>query len=254
MGNEKKLLYCSFCNKSQHEVRKLVAGPSVFICDECVTLSSGIIKEECQDKIVSNLEACSFCGDEKDKTKKLVQGRRGYICNQCIEQSVDILSNDGYVFSFNQIRKLELEKIGLKPIFEITVFDIRDNHCFYLCPFREPFNTIYLDHVIPASLRAGYSIERADEIYGLGPVINDIWKGINSSTLILADISTKNPNVLYEIGIAHTVGKPVIIMTQSMDDVPFDLRHHRCIVYEYTPRGIKELESRLENTLKAVSR
>ena len=46
----KKLLYCSFCGKSQHEVRKLIAGPSVFVCDECVELCNDIIREEMQEK------------------------------------------------------------------------------------------------------------------------------------------------------------------------------------------------------------
>ena len=45
-----KVLYCSFCGKSQHEVRKLIAGPSVFICDECVELCNDIIREELEDK------------------------------------------------------------------------------------------------------------------------------------------------------------------------------------------------------------
>ena len=44
-----KLLYCSFCGKSQHEVRKLIAGPSVYICDECVDLCNDIIREEIKD-------------------------------------------------------------------------------------------------------------------------------------------------------------------------------------------------------------
>lgn len=48
----KKLLYCSFCGKSQHEVRKLIAGPSVFVCDECVELCNDIIREEMQEKTV----------------------------------------------------------------------------------------------------------------------------------------------------------------------------------------------------------
>lgn len=48
-GEDSKLLYCSFCGKSQHEVRKLIAGPSVFICDECVDLCNDIIREEIQD-------------------------------------------------------------------------------------------------------------------------------------------------------------------------------------------------------------
>jgi len=45
-----KILYCSFCGKSQHEVRKLIAGPSVFICDECVELCNDIIREELEEK------------------------------------------------------------------------------------------------------------------------------------------------------------------------------------------------------------
>ena len=48
-GDKGKLLYCSFCGKSQHEVRKLIAGPSVFICDECVDLCNDIIREEVQE-------------------------------------------------------------------------------------------------------------------------------------------------------------------------------------------------------------
>ena len=49
-GDDGKLLYCSFCGKSQHEVRKLIAGPNVFICDECVELCNDIIREELEEK------------------------------------------------------------------------------------------------------------------------------------------------------------------------------------------------------------
>ena len=54
--NSKNILYCSFCGKSQHEVRKLIAGPTVFICDECVELCMDIIKEEKKDSFVKNQE------------------------------------------------------------------------------------------------------------------------------------------------------------------------------------------------------
>jgi len=54
--NNKNILYCSFCGKSQHEVRKLIAGPTVFICDECVELCMDIIKEENKDSFVKNQE------------------------------------------------------------------------------------------------------------------------------------------------------------------------------------------------------
>ena len=53
-GNDKKTLYCSFCGKSQHEVRKLIAGPSVFVCDECVELCNDIIREEEQTNAIAS--------------------------------------------------------------------------------------------------------------------------------------------------------------------------------------------------------
>jgi hypothetical protein len=53
-GESGKILYCSFCGKSQHEVRKLIAGPSVFICDECVELCNDIIREELEEKAASS--------------------------------------------------------------------------------------------------------------------------------------------------------------------------------------------------------
>ena len=57
-GDAKNTLYCSFCGKSQHEVRKLIAGPTVFICDECVELCMDIIREENKNTLVKSATAC----------------------------------------------------------------------------------------------------------------------------------------------------------------------------------------------------
>ena len=56
-GESKNTLYCSFCGKSQHEVRKLIAGPTVFICDECVELCMDIIREENKSSLVKSRDA-----------------------------------------------------------------------------------------------------------------------------------------------------------------------------------------------------
>tara|TARA_R110002124_G_scaffold47149_1_gene140661 strand:- start:11388 stop:11741 length:354 start_codon:yes stop_codon:yes gene_type:complete len=93
---------------------------------------------------------------------------------------------------------------------------------------------------------------RADNIYDNKPIIEDIWKSINEASIIIAELTGRNPNVFYETEIAHTVGKEVILITQNIDDVPFDLRHLRCIVYEYTPRGIELLETNLSNTIENI--
>ena len=80
--------------------------------------------------------------------------------------------------------------------------------------------------------------------------MGDVWTAICRSRIIIADCTGRNPNVFYEIGIAHTVGKPVILIAQNSKDVPFDLRHIRYIPYEYTPVGIKRFESVLANTIQ----
>ena len=79
--------------------------------------------------------------------------------------------------------------------------------------------------------------------------VDEIWALIIRSRFIVADCTGRNPNVFYEIGIAHTIGKPVIAITQSTTDVPFDLTHRRYIEYEMTPRGMAKFEDSLARTL-----
>jgi hypothetical protein len=143
--------------------------------------------------------------------------------------------------------------VRLNPIFQGRDYMLNDNLVFVLSPFREPFNTIFIDHIKPTvEARDGVSCLRADDIYDNRPIIEDIWRSINEAHIIISELTGRNPNVFYETGIAHTVGKEVILITQNMDDVPFDLRHLRCIVYEYTPRGIQILETNLRNTIDNI--
>ncbi len=193
---------------------------------------------------------CSFCGKLSIEVEHVISGPAVYICNECIDLCFEILTEKGWKPSkFITKSNIDLKELNIKPRFNKIRFEKRSNHCFYLCPFSEPFNTIYSDHVVPAVKSQDVTIERSDEIFGTQPIIEDIWEGINSASLIIADVTNRNPNVMYEIGMAHTVGKPVIIITQSIDDVPFDLKHYRCIIYEYTPKGCKKLENQLAGTI-----
>ena len=140
--------------------------------------------------------------------------------------------------------------VRLNPMFRGRDFLIDEQLVFVLSPFQEPFNTIYEDHIKPTVERIqGLSCLRADDIYDNRPIIEDVWRYTNEARILIAELTGRNPNVFYETGIAHTVGKEVILITQSMDDVPFDLKHLRCIVYEYTPRGTQTLEENLKNTV-----
>ena len=80
--------------------------------------------------------------------------------------------------------------------------------------------------------------------------MKDVWSAIYYSEAVIADCTGRNPNVFYEIGIAHTLGRKTVLIAQQIDDIPFDVRHIRSIIYEYTPRGVREFEKKLEDTLR----
>ena len=191
---------------------------------------------------------CLWCDYAGDDGRKFVIDGQSYktICVKCAKDiGLSFLSREEE-FDFL------VSMLHINPIFRCREFKVLKNRCFYLGPFKEPFNTIYRDHVITLLRDIGFEIQRADDIYSVQPVMEDIWEGIGNAGTIIADVSGRNPNVMYEIGVAHTLGKPVVVLTQKIDDVPFDLRHYRCIVYKYTPPGIHDLQNALSQTMKVL--
>jgi nucleoside 2-deoxyribosyltransferase len=80
----------------------------------------------------------------------------------------------------------------------------------------------------------------------------DIWKGILKARIVIADITDRNPNVFYELGIAHTLGKPVILLTQKLTDIPFDLNRFRHIVYQDNLDGYDQLTKHLRASIREI--
>ena len=117
-------------------------------------------------------------------------------------------------------------------------------------PFAPELKPIYDDHIVPVVNQLGRKASRGDDFFGTGAVMSEIWNAIFASQIVIADCTGRNPNVFYEIGVAHTVGKPVILLTQIVEDVPFDLRHIRFIKYELTRRGMQKFEEDLLATLR----
>jgi hypothetical protein len=128
-----------------------------------------------------------------------------------------------------------------------------EESCFVLMAFKPELDEIYTEIVLPIfeDTSMGLKCYRADEIFGTTSIMNDIWESIRKSRIVIAELTGRNPNVLYELGLAHVLRKPAILLTQSMDDVPFDLRHLRCIVYSLGPSGLRKLSSDLSSTLRA---
>ncbi|SDY65192.1 CHC2 zinc finger domain-containing protein [Citreimonas salinaria] len=94
--------------------------------------------------------------------------------------------------------------------------------------------------------------KRADEVWNHSVLINDILELINHSAVVICDLTGRNENVFYELGIAHAWGKPVIPITQNKDDVPFDLRHHRYLHYHNNSEGRQTLQDDLARKLQSL--
>jgi hypothetical protein len=130
-----------------------------------------------------------------------------------------------------------------------------DDTCFVMMPFADPIGSYYQKIYEPAISKAGLKAVRADnEIFGVGKIMDQIWAGINSSRVLVAELTNRNPNVFYELGLAHALQKPVVLVAGKEEDVPFDLRHIRVIYYDMTDPfwGQKLLEKVAENVLSAL--
>src|SRR6267143_3209133 len=94
---------------------------------------------------------CSFGRKDNNNVKAIIAGPDVSICNECIEICDEILEDAGHrPKKSKSIPEVDLEKLGIKPRFNKLKFTQRENHCFYLGPFLEPFNTIDRDHLIKA--------------------------------------------------------------------------------------------------------
>jgi hypothetical protein len=119
-------------------------------------------------------------------------------------------------------------------------------------PFADEFQAVYDDHIKKVLTDLGLVAQRADEIASTSMITWDIWERINKARFIIADMTGRNPNVFYEVGLAHALSKEVILLTRSMGDIPFDLQALRFIVYDYTPRGMSEFEKKLRSAAQAL--
>lgn len=135
---------------------------------------------------------------------------------------------------------------GVRYYFTPTVFDnptlpVDPALVSVMMPFSHPFEAVFA-HLKVQSEAQGMSCLRAKDIWESSAVIQDIFQLIWRSFIVVCDFTGKNPNVFYEAGIAHTLGKHVIPITQNVEDVPFDLRHHRFIPYLNNSEGLKDLQ------------
>jgi len=145
-------------------------------------------------------------------------------------------------------------KVAFHPIFRTPLEELETDPslCFVLMPFKPEFNRIYENILQPAIREAGLNPLRADEIFSPTPIVEDVWAHIARSRLIIADVTDKNPNVFYELGLAHAIGIPVIIITQNKEDVPFDVAYIRYLIYTDNEVGWRKLQKDLTKAVSSI--
>ncbi len=102
---------------------------------------------------------------------------------------------------------------------------------FVLMPLDKKLNDTYKFGIKGAAEDAGAYAERVDEQIFYDGILDRVFNQINKADVIVADMTGRNPNVFYEVGYAHALGKIVILLTQNADDIPFNLKHRQHIVY-----------------------
>lgn len=122
--------------------------------------------------------------------------------------------------------------------------------CFVIMPFEAPFPEYYSEIYWPAIEGAGLTAIQSAEIFSPGMFMSQVVEGIQSSTVILAELTGRNANVFYELGLAHAYRKPVVMVTQEKNDVPSDLQGLRWIGYRtVSPRWAEELRRQISGAL-----
>ncbi|RQW03493.1 DUF1566 domain-containing protein [candidate division KSB1 bacterium] len=124
--------------------------------------------------------------------------------------------------------------------------------CFVLMPFKEEMKAVYDDAIKPAIEQAGFASLRVDELKGSFNINRKIIEYIFTSDAILADLTSWNPNVFYEMGVGHAIGNKTIMIIQKKNELPFDVKTYRVIQYEQTKPGLERLKSHIVDHLECI--
>lgn len=127
-----------------------------------------------------------------------------------------------------------------------------ENDMFVIMPFAAPFAPVYTDVIRPLAAELKLTVLRGDELSSSrGSIIEEVWAALNACRFVIAEITGGNDNVFYELGIAHTLNKPAVLITQAAtpDGVPFDIRHLRYLSYQNSREGMLRLRTDLQTVV-----
>jgi hypothetical protein len=173
-------------------------------------------------------QCLSAFGDKKWKTIRVSEAWRKL--EYTLHHKFDYSGNP---YSDNSKASMQVSPMWGKP----GRWGSQESEIFVLMPFRTELNPLFDDVLKPVACELGLSCMRADLMPSTNAIIFDVWSGLCAAKIVIADCTGRNPNVFYELGVAHTVGKPVVLLTQVVEDIPFDVLHIRYLKYDLTPEG-----------------
>lgn len=176
---------------------------------------------------------------------------------KCSGSNISLYINDVKVCSASaSINNSQMELL-YRGVGDASVRDFKvkseQPKAFIVMQFTDEFNSLYAEVIKPICEAYGYEVVRADNMYTNTQLIQDITTAIRESSLILADITPDNPNVYYEVGYAHALDKPTILLCdRTREKLPFDVSGFRCIFYENSISGKVKVENVLKRHLDAI--
>lgn len=197
----------------------------------------------------------AFSGDRRN-----LKPNKKYILEVTLKGSKISLKVDGIdVLSANLPFSLPQSQVGVwcQDYKEIRIYDfgvatIRPK-AFVVMEFSDHFNELY-NNVIKKVCEEEFDVQviRADDSYSTGMIISDIVTQITESKLIIADITPTNANVYYEVGYAHALNKPTILLAEKSTKLPFDVSPFRVLFYENSITGKSKIEEGLRKHLQEI--
>ncbi len=144
-----------------------------------------------------------------------------------------------------EILKRRTEMI-IKPVFGNINYDIVPKTIFLIMPFGEVWSNDTFDVIQDIANMTKCKLIRGDNLFEPSVIVDDIWREINKAEIIIADITIHNANVFYEIGIAHTLGKHVLLIRkEDGEDAPFDIKLWRYYDYDLSPIKVKKFKEQM---------
>jgi hypothetical protein len=189
-----------------------------------------------------------------------LKGDREYLLQvRLAGQELKLTVDNVPVISYLLARPLEGTQVGLiaagsqKVSFTDFAASGSRPKAFVVMQFAEPYDTFYKEVIQSQAEASGFDVIRIDEKAGPGIIFQDIQREIEQADIVIAEITPVNANVFYELGYAHALKKPTILLARRDAGLPFDIQSFRVVFYNDSIGGKVEVERNLRKHLDAIA-